>query len=33
MSIASSTQQICFLILAATTVVGALGVVLLPNIV
>ncbi|MBD2548212.1 NADH-quinone oxidoreductase subunit J [Microcystis elabens FACHB-917] len=33
MSIASTTQQICFLVLAATTVVGALGVVLLPNIV
>ncbi len=33
MSIASSTQQICFLVLSATTVVGSLGVVLLPNIV
>ena len=33
MSIASTTQQICFLVLAATTVVGSLGVVLLPNIV
>jgi len=33
MSIASTTQQICFLVLAATTVTGSLGVVLLPNIV
>ena len=33
MSIASTTKQICFLVLAATTVVGSLGVVLLPNIV
>jgi NAD(P)H-quinone oxidoreductase subunit 6 len=33
MSIASTTQQICFLVLSATTVIGALGVVLLPNIV
>ncbi|MDM7952449.1 MAG: NADH-quinone oxidoreductase subunit J [Cyanobium sp. CZS 25K] len=33
MSIASTTQQICFLVLSATTVLGALGVVLLPNIV
>jgi NAD(P)H-quinone oxidoreductase subunit 6 len=33
MSIASTTQQICFLVLSATTVVGSLGVVLLPNIV
>ena len=33
MTIASTTQQICFLVLAATTVLGALGIVLLPNIV
>jgi NAD(P)H-quinone oxidoreductase subunit 6 len=33
MSIASTTQQICFLVLSATTVIGSLGVVLLPNIV
>ncbi|MEA5443440.1 NADH-quinone oxidoreductase subunit J [Cyanobium gracile] len=33
MSIASTTQQICFLVLSATTVVGSLGVVLLPSIV
>jgi|688.fasta_scaffold841530_1 NAD(P)H-quinone oxidoreductase subunit 6 len=33
MTIASSTQQICFLVLAATIVAGSLGVVLLPNIV
>ncbi|MEA5416815.1 NADH-quinone oxidoreductase subunit J [Synechococcus sp. BA-132 BA5] len=33
MSIASTTQQICFLVLSATTVVGSIGVVLLPNIV
>ncbi len=33
MSIASTTQQICFVVLSATTVVGSLGVVLLPNIV
>ncbi len=33
MSIASTTQQICFFVLSATTVVGSLGVVLLPNIV
>jgi NAD(P)H-quinone oxidoreductase subunit 6 len=33
MTIASSTQQICFLVLAATVVAGAVGVVLLPNIV
>ncbi len=33
MTIASTTQQICFLILAAVVVSGAVGVVLLPNIV
>jgi NAD(P)H-quinone oxidoreductase subunit 6 len=33
MTIASSTQLICFLALSATLVLGALGVVLLPNIV
>ena len=33
MSIASTTQQICFLVLSATTVIGSLCVVLLPNIV
>ncbi|MEB3331215.1 MAG: NADH-quinone oxidoreductase subunit J, partial [Synechococcaceae cyanobacterium] len=33
MTIASTTQQICFLVLAATVVLGALGVVLLPSIV
>ena len=33
MTIASTTQLICFLVLAATLVVGSLGVVLLPNIV
>jgi NAD(P)H-quinone oxidoreductase subunit 6 len=33
MSVASTTQLICFLVLAATVVVGALAVVLLPNIV
>jgi NAD(P)H-quinone oxidoreductase subunit 6 len=33
MTIASTTQQICFLVLSATVVAGALGVVLLPNIV
>ncbi|MEB3265279.1 MAG: NADH-quinone oxidoreductase subunit J [Cyanobacteriota bacterium] len=33
MTIASATQQICFLLLSATLVLGALGVVLLPSIV
>jgi NAD(P)H-quinone oxidoreductase subunit 6 len=33
MTIASTTQLICFLVLSATVVLGALGVVLLPNIV
>ena len=33
MTIASSTQLICFVVLAATLVLGSLGVVLLPNIV
>ncbi|MEB3166002.1 MAG: NADH-quinone oxidoreductase subunit J [Cyanobacteriota bacterium] len=33
MSIASTTQQVCFALLSATVVFGALGVVLLPNIV
>mgnify|MGYP001827679647 CR=1 FL=1 len=33
MTIASTTQQICFLALAATVVAGSVGVVLLPNIV
>ncbi len=33
MTIASTTQFICFVVLAITTVVGAFGVVLLPNIV
>ncbi len=33
MTIASTTQQICFLVLSATVVAGSLGVVLLPNIV
>ncbi|MFM7287422.1 MAG: NADH-quinone oxidoreductase subunit J [Cyanobium sp.] len=33
MTIASTTQLICFLLLSATVVLGALGVVLLPNIV
>jgi NAD(P)H-quinone oxidoreductase subunit 6 len=33
MTIASTTQQICFLLLSATLVLGSLGVVLLPNIV
>ena len=33
MTIASSTQLICFVVLSATLVLGALGVVLLPNIV
>jgi NAD(P)H-quinone oxidoreductase subunit 6 len=33
MTIASTTQQICFLVLSATLVLGSLGVVLLPNIV
>ncbi|QPN67919.1 NADH-quinone oxidoreductase subunit J [Synechococcus sp. CBW1006] len=33
MTIASTTQQICFLVLSATLVFGSLGVVLLPNIV
>jgi len=33
MTIASSTQLICFVVLSVTLVVGALGVVLLPNIV
>ena len=33
MTLASSIQQICFLVLAATVVGGAVGVVLLPNIV
>ncbi len=33
MTIASTTQLICFLALSATMVIGALGVVLLPNIV
>ena len=33
MTIASTTQQICFALLAATVAIGALGVVLLPNIV
>ncbi len=33
MTIASTTQQICFYVLAATLVSGAVGVVLLPNIV
>jgi NAD(P)H-quinone oxidoreductase subunit 6 len=33
MTIASTTQQICFLVLTATVVAGSLGVVLLPNIV
>jgi NAD(P)H-quinone oxidoreductase subunit 6 len=33
MTIASSTEQLCFLILAATIVLGSLGVVLLSNIV
>ena len=33
MTIASTTQLICFAVLSATLVLGALGVVLLPNIV
>lgn len=33
MTIASSTQQICFLLLSAIVIAGSLGVVLLPNIV
>lgn len=33
MTIASTTQQICFAILSTTVVAGALGVVLLPNVV
>ncbi|MFO0031125.1 MAG: NADH-quinone oxidoreductase subunit J [Cyanobacteriota bacterium] len=33
MTIASTTEQICFLVLSATLVLGSLGVVLLPNIV
>ncbi|MEB3349744.1 MAG: NADH-quinone oxidoreductase subunit J [Cyanobacteriota bacterium] len=33
MTIASATQQICFLVLSVTLVLGALGVVLLPSIV
>ncbi|MEX1316926.1 MAG: NADH-quinone oxidoreductase subunit J [Synechococcaceae cyanobacterium] len=33
MTIASTTQQICFAVLAVTVVAGALGVVLLPNVV
>jgi NAD(P)H-quinone oxidoreductase subunit 6 len=33
MTIASTTQQICFLVLSAAVVAGSLGVVLLPNIV
>jgi NAD(P)H-quinone oxidoreductase subunit 6 len=33
MTLASTIQQLCFLVLAAVVVVGALGVVLLPNIV
>jgi NAD(P)H-quinone oxidoreductase subunit 6 len=33
MTIASTTQQICFFVLAATVTLGSLGVVLLPNIV
>jgi NAD(P)H-quinone oxidoreductase subunit 6 len=33
MTIASATQQICFLVLSAAITVGAVGVVLLPNIV
>ena len=33
MTIASSTQFICFVVLSATVAIGALGVVLLPNIV
>ena len=33
MTIASTTQQICFAVLSVTLVLGALGVVLLPNIV
>ena len=33
MTLASSIQQICFLVLAATVVGGSVGVVLLPNIV
>jgi NAD(P)H-quinone oxidoreductase subunit 6 len=33
MTIASTTQQVCFALLSATVVFGALGVVLLPNIV
>ena len=33
MTIASTTQQICFLVLSATLVLGSLAVVLLPNIV
>ena len=33
MTIASTTQLICFVVLSATLVLGALGVVLLPNIV
>ena len=33
MTIASITQLICFVALSATLVLGALGVVLLPNIV
>lgn len=33
MTIASTTQQICFAVLSAAVVVGALGVVLLPNVV
>ncbi|MFN7227604.1 MAG: NADH-quinone oxidoreductase subunit J [Synechococcaceae cyanobacterium] len=33
MTIASTTQQICFLVLSVTLVLGALGVVLLPSIV
>jgi NAD(P)H-quinone oxidoreductase subunit 6 len=33
MTIASSTQRICFTVLSAVVAIGALGVVLLPNIV
>ena len=33
MTIASTTQLICFVVLSVTLVLGALGVVLLPNIV
>ena len=33
MTIASTTQQVCFFLLSAAVVLGSLGVVLLPNIV